>query len=87
MVFYCHIANGVEFGVESEIKTAIQLHGADAVFTTAAYEDFKALKAMGIEAYDSSDADYITTIVYRSMTPEEKEALYQEALADDPLAP
>ena len=69
--------------MESEIKTAIRIHGADAVFTAAAYENFKSLKTMGLEAYEDSDADYITTIVYKSMTPEEKEALYQEALADD----
>ena len=72
---------------ESGIKAAIRIHGADAVFTAAAKEDFKLLKTMGIEAYDSSDAAYIGMTAYKSMTPEEKEALYQEALADDPLGP
>lgn len=82
--------NGVEFGVESEVKAAIKIHGADAVFTASAAgecEDYEPLRAMGLEAYDISDADYIGTVVYDSMTPEEKEALYQEALADDPAVP
>jgi hypothetical protein len=78
----------VEFGVKSEIRTAIQEYGADAVFTAAgACENLEPLRAMDLDVYDISDADYIGTVVYNSMTPEEKESLYQEALADDPLGP
>ena len=50
-------------------------------------KNFEPLRAMDFEVYDISDAAYIGMTVYKSMTQEEKEALYKEALADDPLAP
>jgi len=76
--------------VESEIIEAIQKYGADAVLTASAAgecENFEPLRAMGIECYDISDVTYIGMTVYNSMTPEEKDVLYQEALADDPIGP
>jgi hypothetical protein len=72
------------------IEKAIQQYGADAVFTAAAAgacEDFEPLRAIGLEAYDISDADYIGQVVYKSMTPEEQDMLYQEAVASDPAVP
>ncbi len=72
------------------IDDAIKLHGADAVFTAASAgecEVFEPLRAMGLEAYNISDATYIGQMVYDSMSQEEKDLLYREALADDPAAP
>lgn len=42
---------------------------------------------MGVEAYDDSDASHIICVVYDSMTAAEKDRLYREALADDPVVP
>ena len=67
----------------TDVEEAIKIHGTDAVFTASAAgacEDFEPLRAMGIEVYDISDAEYIGRVVYHSMTPEEKDQLYQEAL-------
>jgi hypothetical protein len=67
------------------LDEAIKLHGADAVFTAAsagACENFEPLKAMGLHVDTIEAADQISTAVYRSMSAEEKAALYWEAAQD-----
>jgi hypothetical protein len=68
-----------------EIKEAIQLYGADAVFTASsagACEDYEPLRAMGLLVDTIDAADQIGDAVYDSMTAEEKATLHWEASQD-----
>lgn len=68
-----------------DIKDAIRIYRADAVFTAAsagACEDFEPLRAMGLHVDTIEDAEQISLTVYRSMTAEEKAALHWEASQD-----
>jgi hypothetical protein len=72
----------VEFGVEPEIKKAIKIHGADAVFTAAAAgvcEGYEPLKAMGLHVDTIGDAEQIGIAAYEELTAKGKGAYYLEA--------
>ena len=63
----------------TDIEKAIQIHGADAVFTAASAgecEDYEPLKALGLHIGTIDEAEEISLTVYRSMTAEEKAALH-----------
>lgn len=67
------------------LEEAINLHGADAVYTAAsagACEDYEPLRTLGLHVDSIDAADQISTTVYRSMTAEEKAALHWEASQD-----
>ena len=67
------------------LDEAINLHGADAVYTAAsagACEDYEPLRTLGMHVDSIEAADHIGTVVYKNMSAEEKAALHWEASQD-----